>query len=288
VLTHFFPVSCSIVNVHQYYKYTDFWKGVDSCSIESEESDTPLASEDIFYEKVIIIHKPFAPTYDELRLGVLFLLLLLLIYPTLRYFRTQYCLVCGKKLVFFIDRCPMCRFVGAHPVDPAILAALESKGRHLQGEFPESFPGIRRLDAFLRIVSARVRVVVEAAYSRLRGQPQVQAPEEIQEQPVQKDEKEAWMDEIYNFQDDPLGSQVELNRKLKPVDPALVLVPDYLVKDVSSVDDRAQIIQNNIHPYIIYKAIEHPVLPQQPLGIGRQKEKLGSIFSGGEEKKAER
>ena len=46
--------------------------------------------------------------------------------------------------------CIRCKFVGAEPIDPVLLAALEEKGLHGQGEMPEQFPGSRKAVAYIR------------------------------------------------------------------------------------------------------------------------------------------
>lgn len=250
-----------------------------SCSIETIERNTSLAVGDMFKEDVILVHLPIAPTFDYFRLTILFLLFLLLVYPTLYYCRQAYCLVCGRKLVFFVERCAMCRFVEAHPPDPRIVAALEDKGRVLQGEFPEAYPGKVRFENCLGSCCRQSRSLCSVFCWCGNGDSKVAAGNEYDDNDDEKkapeivadkrSDREAWLDDIYNFEDpNPTSVRDKVPAKVLKMKEAMEQKEAPPIVD--SYVDRQKILQKDIDQYVIYKAINHPFLPPQPVGIGRQ------------------
>jgi hypothetical protein len=130
--------------VEEYSSNFFYWRGVSKCEVESIERLTPLRVNERFNETIYMIHQPkFQP--DASSAFFFLLTLLVLAYPLLYYCRRQTCSVCTKKLIFFFDRCYMCRFVGAYPTDPTLIKALEEKSEHIQGEYPDRLPSSRRI-----------------------------------------------------------------------------------------------------------------------------------------------
>lgn len=139
---HGYTVTLTVQMMDENFAY---WRSVSKCEIEAVESNTPLGAGDIFNEKIIFIHlpdpansKPDAPKILLTLIAVYFLS-----YMTLYYFRRKKCVYCQGKLVFSKELCYKCKFVGAKPLDPFLLAALEEKGDQIQGEHPDRLPGSR-------------------------------------------------------------------------------------------------------------------------------------------------
>lgn len=127
------------ITVQQYDKNFEFWRGVSKCSVESIESEFPLAEGDIFHEKIILVHVPIDTfsSDDFGKMAVITACLLIVVYGTLYFFRRKRCEYCQKKLVFSPRLCYICVLVGAEPPDPVLLKALEERGEHMQGKPPE-------------------------------------------------------------------------------------------------------------------------------------------------------
>ena len=303
-----------------------------SCYIDSVESNVSLTGTDYFYEKIILVHDPVPPTFDGFRISVLFVAFVVLIYPLLYYCRSKYCLVCGKKLVFFINRCYICRFVGAEATHPAIIQALEDKGAHLQGEYPEKCPGMRSLlkncTQFFQCISCMCKYCFCCCLCKYKKVVVVGNHTEVEEEEAEKKEDmEAWLEDIYNFDGDisspkkvktfsihakhkDKGSKESIAATTAAA-PAPAPAPEvagtttaiatataatttilslFAKKDEnnkkisstaaapsapsapldSSLVDRERLLESNINAYVIYKAIDHPKLPPQPVGYGRQ------------------
>lgn len=126
------------------------WKSVVGCSVQPYESTTALETNDLFNEEYIMNFAPAANNMEPFSGVLLSLLSIIGVYLILYYFRREHCIICGKKLVFCFDRCYLCRFYGADPPDPLLLQALREKTRALQGQYPERFPGSRKLVRYFR------------------------------------------------------------------------------------------------------------------------------------------
>ena len=300
-----------------------------SCKIDAVESNVSLTGADYFYEKIILVHDPVPPTFDGFRITVLFVLFVVLIYPLLYYCRSKYCLVCGKKLVFFINRCYICRFVGAEATHPAIIQALEDKGAHLQGEYPEKCPGMRSLlkncIQLVRCISCMCKYCFCCCLCKYKkviavGNHETAAEEEKEEK---KEDMEAWLEDIYNFDGDisspkkvktfsihanakhkdkgskevaaataktAAGATAATTTETASASASASILSLFAKKDEnnkktsssttptptpsapldSSLANRNRLLESNINAYVIYKAIDHPKLPDQPVGYGRQ------------------
>ncbi len=158
-----YTLTLEINRIDHYFTY---WRGVQSCKIDVEESPIPLDPNNggKFRETIIVNHhSSFSDLFDVSKLAIVMLCTYLICYGTFYYFRRRKCVYCGNKLVFSDEMCHRCKFVGAHPPDPVLLAALESKGEHLQGVLPEVFPHSTEMVAFYR----SQRDILKAAFSKL-------------------------------------------------------------------------------------------------------------------------
>lgn len=199
------------VKVSQYSSNFRYWRGASSCSIVSEEADAPLNVTQTFRETIIMDHTPARiPDYqDTSKLLFLLLFVCVAVYGTLYACRRNKCVYCQQKLVFSISLCIKCRLVGAEPPDPVLLRVLEEKGRHLQGDLPERFPGARRIADCLRgmfrtlcCCFRRARVVPTLYVQTYEGgesKQQQTADEEQQQTPKQKQKQKRW----YQSKDNP-------------------------------------------------------------------------------------
>jgi hypothetical protein len=130
------------------------WRSIENCVVTADERSEALPNMELFSEKYIIYHtrqpQPLS-AFD----GTLYSLIAILgIYLLLYFFRRDKCIICEKKLVFFCQRCYLCRFYGAHPPDPLLLKAMTEKSEYLQGEFPERFPGVKAcVKCYSRMIS---------------------------------------------------------------------------------------------------------------------------------------
>jgi predicted nucleic acid-binding Zn ribbon protein len=105
---------------------------VTACSVIANESTSPLPNIHAeFYENIVVVRTKANSVLDATKLFILFLLILLVVYAVLYYFRRRHCIVCQKKLIFNMERCYMCIFVGAYPPDPVLVKALEEKGEQI-------------------------------------------------------------------------------------------------------------------------------------------------------------
>ena len=140
------------LNVREYDKNTELWRGVESCELKSYEDPVALESGEKFHEKIILVHAPDTSlkTDDYMELAFLSFLIIVVVYVGLYFCRKKRCEYCQQKLVCFPRICYKCTFVGAEPPDPILLAALEQKGQKLQGDPPEQFPGSRAIAGFFR------------------------------------------------------------------------------------------------------------------------------------------
>jgi hypothetical protein len=243
------------------------------------ETNKTLNAGDFVFENIVLNHVPPPETYTFFRTLILLVLFVLILYPITYYCRKQHCKVCNKKLILFVDRCYICRFVEAEPPNEFILKALEEKGLHMQGEFPEAIPGLEKATSkvWLKLVAAGRSFL--ALFKRQSQVAAVEAESEQIPKAETKDNHEEWLDEIYNYS----GSLEKPAAKKKPTLQGTGAAPskDKRKPDVSvlepkfsSLTDRALLEQklanNEIDPYVIYKAINHPFIPAQPLGLGRQ------------------
>jgi hypothetical protein len=128
---------------------------VTACSVIANESTSPLPNIHAeFYENIVVIRTKANSVLDPSKLFILFLLILLVVYAVLYYFRRRHCIVCQKKLIFNMERCYMCIFVGAYPPDPVLVKALEEKGEQIQDEPPPRFLGSKMFVATVRFLWA--------------------------------------------------------------------------------------------------------------------------------------
>ncbi len=275
------------VDIIQYSEYMSYWVGVESCSIETIESSTPLIENDMFKEKIIMNRLKVPTTFDSFRITVLFFLLIFVLYPVCYYCRKAECSVCCKKLVFFIDRCPMCRFVGAYPPDPRLVTALESKSKYLQGEQPlEEYPGKSVVE---HCCGRLFRFLCPYCHTYLFGSNDAKVAVSNSEDSNNEDEmktttenskgfkdeekgRQAWLDDIYNFIDpDPppkKGGKNKVPKKALKIRALSKQKPEPEI--VSSVQDREKLTKHFPDDYVLYRTIEHPYLPRQPVGLGKQ------------------
>ena len=139
------------LEVQEYDKNFNFWTGIKSCSLVAEESTTPLASGDTFRETIIMEYPwDIMNTLDFAKPLIALFIIITLTYIVLYTFRRKHCVYCQGKLVWSHELCLRCKFVGAEPIDPILLEALEDKGLHGQGEMPEQFPGSKKAVAYIR------------------------------------------------------------------------------------------------------------------------------------------
>ena len=283
------------LNVIQYSEYFSYWKGITSCSIEALESSSPLVENDVFKEKIVLVHLPVSPTFDYFRISVLFILLIFVLYPIMYYCRDANCSVCSRKLIFFFNRCPMCRFVEAHPADPRLVSALEEKSKYLQGQMQlEAYPGKSKLEfIFGRIFNyfcpgcyvylfgghgARVAVLNNNNDNNNDNDDDDDDGGKLSSAEVSGDfeeserKRQVWLDDIYNFTDpDPpalRGGKSKIPEKVLKIRAAQK--PYIEPEIISSTVDREKLDEHFPDDYVVYRAIEHPFLPSQILGRGKQ------------------
>lgn len=260
-----------------------------------------MATGDFVFQNIILHHPPPPPGYSFIRVSILLVLFVLILYPITYFCRTQHCKVCSKKLILFVDRCYICRFVEAEPPNELILKALEEKGLHMQGELPEAIPGLTKATKnlwertkastgkLLAYFKRSPKVAIEEVF------PSKQPPVEVTDEELH----EKWLEEIYNFQGSlekshtkkkPTlvvsgGEQAGVQQKRKPG----VRIDDFDSK-ISSVSDQklldTKLSKNEIDQYVIYKAINHPFPPPQPLGLGKQNRNWKLTPDSSEEAKA--
>lgn len=120
------------VRVVEYEDGFSFWRGVESCEVHSTiENNISYVFDNVFREKINLYYNraPYRPTVFH---GMILLVLLVfLLYVALYFCRKTHCLICGKKLIFFTQKCFMCRFYGAEMPDPTLIKALGEKGQTL-------------------------------------------------------------------------------------------------------------------------------------------------------------
>jgi len=132
-------------------KYFQYWPGIQSCHIDVEEADVKLTGGQKFRETLIFEHgSSFWDVVDWSKISLFLFIDYWLIYAVLFYCRRRRCLYCQNKLIFSESMCHRCKFVGADPPDPVLVAALHAKGEHLQGLMPERFPGSRKFMIWYR------------------------------------------------------------------------------------------------------------------------------------------
>lgn len=139
------------LKVKEWDEMFGFWRGVESCEIETIEVKGPLPIGYKFHEKIILDHEPLKyPTYDYGKILILLVLVVFVVYGSLYCCRRKRCPYCQNKLVLSLNLCMVCRFYGVKPPDPVLLQALESKGETIQGPIPERFPGAKCFVALVR------------------------------------------------------------------------------------------------------------------------------------------
>jgi hypothetical protein len=139
------------LKVREWDKLFSYWRGVESCEIETIEMKGVLPIGYQFHEKIIIDHAPLTyPQYDYSKVLIILVFVVFIVYGFLYCCRRKRCPFCQKKLVVSLDLCLVCRFFGVKPPDPVLLKALESKGETIQGPIPERFPGAKFFVGFIR------------------------------------------------------------------------------------------------------------------------------------------
>lgn len=118
------------------------WNTITACNVESHESNVSLIDGDYFKEIYIMNHIRGPYMFQPFHAVLLSLLSILSIFFFLYYCRSAHCVVCNKKLIFFVQRCYLCRFYGAQLPDPQLMKALEEKSKPMRGSVPDNFPGI--------------------------------------------------------------------------------------------------------------------------------------------------
>jgi len=247
------------LHVKMMYHAQNAWRQVLSCNITADERNYTLPIGSQFAENYIMHHEIGSYSLDTLSYLLLLLVSVVLVYAVLYYCRRQKCHVCQKKLVFFKDRCYLCRFYGAHMPDPVLMKALEEKADHLQGVFPQRFWCSRRIVACCRGLASCVdRVSKCISYTcccqccccccKPRGESckmcccnsfccclfWCDSAEEVHPDDAHTDNKQ-----------EVAVSRCEARKKEQKINP-------YLIKK---------------HPYIIHKAVDHPHPPEPPAWI---------------------
>lgn len=138
------------IHIEEYSSNFKYWRGAKSCEIKAYESNTTMVAGDYFSQKITLVHPPVMQPidYGQGIILALFGIFVLMFFVCLC--RRQKCIVCQSRLICCYRRCFMCRFVGAEPPDPVLLAILEERGEKIQGIPPEQFPGSRLLVKFIR------------------------------------------------------------------------------------------------------------------------------------------
>ena len=145
------------IEVNKRDEYFSYWRGVRSCYIETEESVLPPPGYR-FRETIILHHySTFMDLFDLSKLALALITIYCMSYGVLYYFRVRRCLYCLNKLVFSTEMCHRCKFVGADPPDPILIAALAEKGFHIQGQYQEAFPGSAKAVAWYIRQKKRLR-----------------------------------------------------------------------------------------------------------------------------------
>ena len=178
------------LEIQKYDQNFNYWRGIASCSIVAEESTTPLASGDQFRETIVMNYPfKFEHSLDFAKPVLVLVALVFFAYMLLYICRRKRCCYCQNKLVWSEDMCIRCKFVGADPPDPVLLAALESKGQHGQGTEPERFPGSTRVIAFARTSYKRAGRLWNAR--RIYAEKQAEEADKKRREEEEKAEKDA-------------------------------------------------------------------------------------------------
>lgn len=110
-----------------------YWRGVDSCSVTTFESNTSIANQGKFSEEILLVYNNTNNyTIDDSRLALIALFAVIFVIVGLYFIRKQVCIVCQRKLVICVDRCFTCRILGAD-TDRELVNMLREKGAILQG-----------------------------------------------------------------------------------------------------------------------------------------------------------
>lgn len=121
------------INVAEYDQNFLFWRGVNSCSVETVEVNQSLANSGIFQQTIILRYSaPYSVSLDGTRWAFLSLFSIVILFALLFLLRKQVCVVCQKRLILCFHRCFICRLVGAD-VNPELIRMLADKGAILQG-----------------------------------------------------------------------------------------------------------------------------------------------------------
>lgn len=149
------------LNVVKYNVNFKYWRGVESCLIETEEVNTTATNTSMpfhtFHEKIVMKHlPPTIPPWDYSKIAFFSFFFIVLVYAVLYFCRKKHCEYCGNKLILSFHLCYKCRWVGAKRPDPVLLRALEEKGELIQGKEPDKFPGLSLVVGFFRMLFVMV------------------------------------------------------------------------------------------------------------------------------------
>jgi hypothetical protein len=143
------------LKVREWDQLFGYWRGIESCEIETIEIPGQLPIGYQFHEKLILDHEPLKYAQIQIekdfsKLLSLLILLVAIIYGLLYWCRRKRCPYCQKKLVLAWNLCFTCQFYGVQMPDMVLLEALEAKGEALQGPIPERFPGAKMIVSLFR------------------------------------------------------------------------------------------------------------------------------------------
>jgi hypothetical protein len=142
------------MKVREWDQLLGYWRGVESCEIETIEIAGQLPIGYQFHETLILDHPPISNLHtiekDYSKLLILTVLVVFIGYGLLYWCRRKRCPYCQQKVVLAWNLCFTCQFYCVKLPDPVLLKALESKGEVLQGPIPERFPGSKMIVSLFR------------------------------------------------------------------------------------------------------------------------------------------
>jgi hypothetical protein len=230
------------IDVEERDSYFTRWRQIHSCSVEVYETEVPIKNGDKFQEILVINHPPVGQ-YDAAKFFLLFLLLIVLVYPILWYCRREQCSVCAKKLVMSRERCWICRFFDAKPPDPVLVHALEEKGLHAQGVPHARYPLTwlftkQKVRPTAESVAAHFDSSLNAENLTLSD---LEGEDELEEQKAEVKIKKKGSNK--NLEGG--GQKAQRN-------------------SLGFINDNPNVM--DIHSAIVYEAVEHPFPPDRPIG----------------------
>lgn len=244
-----------------------FWRGVESCEIETVEMKGQLPLTYKFHEKIIIDHTPLKyPNYDYPKVLIVLVLVVFIVYGFLYFCRRKRCPYCQNKLVISLNLCMACRFYGVKPPDPVMLKALESKGEIIQGPIPERFPGAKMVVGLVRFFlswmfgwcfrsSRAIRVhpiIVYKSNLELAGiAKESQASMDLEESKIDQD-----MDEILQEEDIQQNQEPITGIGLKKPSKYERMRAKWEKQRLKAMEKNSNILDQT--PELIFQAVDHP------------------------------